>query len=221
MIRVLRSARHSAVKARSQATNQLKALLVTAPEDLRHRLRTIPTKELLATCARFRLGGDPENVRTATRFALRSFAAVIETLSEEIAELDAQMDRLVAEVAPGLISRPAIGTHHAATLLVLAGDNPERLNAEASFASLCGVSPIEASSGKVGEAFADRWSNRDANRALHVIAGCAWAATGAPGTTSHDAPQGQEQAGDHALPEALVARECPRQGRSACPGWSP
>ena len=169
MIRVLRSARHSAVKARSQAANQLQALLVTAPEDLRHRLRRSPTKELVATCARFRLGDDPEDVRTATRFALRSLARRHVALSEEIAELDAQMDRLVAEVAPELISRPAIGTHHAATLLVLAGDNPQRLDTEASFASLCGVSPIEASSGKVVRHRLNRGGNRDANCALHMI----------------------------------------------------
>ncbi len=50
MIRTLRSARHSAVKARSQAANQLKALLVTAPEELRHRLRKLPSKELVASC---------------------------------------------------------------------------------------------------------------------------------------------------------------------------
>jgi transposase len=62
MVRVLRSARQSAVKARSQAANQLQALLVTAPEDLRHRLRQLPTKELVATCARFRLGSDPHEV---------------------------------------------------------------------------------------------------------------------------------------------------------------
>jgi len=169
MIRVLRSARRSAVKARSQAANQLQALRVTAPEDLRHRLRQLPTKELVATCARFRLGSDPDDVRTATRFALRSLARRHEILSEEIAELDAQLDALVAEVAPGLISRPAIGTHHAATLLVLAGDNPERLNNDASFASLCGVSPIEASSGKVVRHRLNRGGNRDANRALHMI----------------------------------------------------
>jgi transposase len=72
MNRVLRSARQSAVKARSQAANQLQVLLVTAPEDLRHRLRQLPTKELVVTCARFRLGSDPDDVRTATRFALRS-----------------------------------------------------------------------------------------------------------------------------------------------------
>lgn len=75
MIRVLRSARRSAVKARSQAANQLRALLVTAPEDLRHRLRQLSTKELVATCcARLRLGSDPDDVHTATRFALRSLA---------------------------------------------------------------------------------------------------------------------------------------------------
>jgi transposase len=149
MIRTLRSARQSAVKARSQAANQLKALLVTAPEELRHRLRELPTKELVATCARLRPSDDPDNIETVTRFALRSVARCHEDLSEEITQLDAQLDRLVAEVAPGLISLPALGTHHAATLLVVAGDNPERLRSEASFASLCGVSPVEASSGKV------------------------------------------------------------------------
>jgi transposase len=169
MIRVLRSARRSAVKARSQAANQLQALLVTAPQDLRQRLRRLPTKELVVTCARFRLGGDPEDVRTASRFALRSVARRHEALSEEIAERDAQLGRLVVEVAPGLICRPGIGTHHAATLLVLAGDNPERLNTEASFASLCGVSPIEASSAKVVRHRLNRGGNRDANRALHMI----------------------------------------------------
>jgi transposase len=81
------------VKARSQAANQLQALLVTAPEDLRHHLRQLPTKELVATCARFRLGSDPEEVRTATKFALRSVARRYEALSREIAELDAQLDQ--------------------------------------------------------------------------------------------------------------------------------
>ena len=83
--------------------------------------------------------------------------------------MDAHLHRLVAETAPGLTSLPAIGTHHAATLLVLAGDNPERLNSEASFASLCGVSPVEASSGKVVRHRLNRGGNRDASRALHMI----------------------------------------------------
>ena len=170
MIRVLRSARQSAVKARSQAANQLQALLVTAPEDLRHRLRQLPTKELVATCARFRLGSDPDEVRTATKFALRSVARRYEALSREIAELDAQLDQLVAQAAPELVSLPGIGTDHAATLLIVAlKTTPRGLRSEASFASLCGVSPIEASSGKVVRHRLNRGGNRDANRALYMI----------------------------------------------------
>jgi transposase len=169
MIRVLRAARRSAVKAKSQAANQLQGLGVTAPEKLRDRLRALPTKELVAVAVRFRPGGDPIDVEAATKLALRSVARRYEALSEEIAGLDVQLDRLVREVAPELISLPAIGTDHAATLLLVAGDNPERLGSEASFASLCGVSPIEASSGKVVRHRLNRGGNRDANRALHMI----------------------------------------------------
>ena len=169
MIRTLRSARCSAVKARTQAANLLQAMLVTAPEKLRHGLRGLSTKELIAVAARFRPGGDPEDVQTATKFALRSVARRHQALSEEIAELDAQLKRLVAAAVPELIRLPGVGINHAATLLVLAGDNPERLKSEASFASLCGVSPIEASSGKVVRHRLNRGGNRDANRALHMI----------------------------------------------------
>ena len=169
MIRVLRSARQSAVKARSQAANQLQALLVTASEDLRHRLRQLPTKELVATCARFRLGSDPDEVRKATKFAIRSVARRYEALSAEIVKLEVHLDRLVAQAAPELISLPGIGTENAAPLLIVAGDNPTRLRSEASFASLCGVSPIEASSGKVVRHRLNRGGNRDANRALYMI----------------------------------------------------
>jgi transposase len=169
MVRVLRTARRSAVKARTQAANQLRGVLVTAPEAMRHRLRGLSTKELVAAAARFRPGDDPEDVDEATRFALRSVARRYHYLSEEIAELDAQLCRLVAETAPELTSLPGVGTDHAAALLVVAGDNPERLGSEASFASLCGVSPVEASSGKVVRHRLNRGGNRDANRALHLI----------------------------------------------------
>jgi transposase len=169
MIRTLRSARRSAVKARVQAANLLQAMLVSAPEKLRQRLRGLPTKELVAVAARFRPTRDPEDVEAATKFALRSVARRHVALSEEIAELDAQLDRLVAEAAPELVRLPGVGTNHAATLLVLAGDNPERLGSEASFANLCGVSPVEASSGKVIRHRLNRGGNRDTNRALHMV----------------------------------------------------
>ncbi len=169
MIRVLRAARRSAVKARTQAANQLRGIRVTAPEALRQRLRGLSTKELVAVATRFRPGGDPGDVETATKLALRSVARRYQALSVEVSKLDAQLDRLVTEAAPQLVSLPAIGTDHAATLLIVAGDNPERLGSEASFASLCGVSPVEASSGKVVRHRLNRGGNRDANRALHLI----------------------------------------------------
>jgi len=169
MIRALRAARRSAMKARTQAANQLQGLRVTAPEELRHRLRGLSTKELVAVTARFRLRDVPHDVAAATKFALRSVARRYEALSAEIAELDAQLDRLVRQVAPELVALAGLGTDHAATLLIAAGDNPQRLRSEASFASLCGVSPVEASSGKVVRHRLNRGGNRDANRALYMI----------------------------------------------------
>jgi transposase len=169
MIRALRAARRSAMKARTQAANQLQGLRVTAPEELRHRLRGLSTKELVCVAARFRLADDPRDVPSATKFALRSVARRYEALSEEIAELEAHLDRLVGQAAPELVSLPGIGTDSAATLLIVAGDNPQRLRSEASFASLCGVSPIDASSGKVVRHRLNRGGNREANRALYMI----------------------------------------------------
>ncbi len=162
MIRALRVARRSAMKARTQAANQLQGLRVTAPEQLRHRLRGLSTKELVSMAARFRLGGVPRDVPTATKFALRSVARRYEALSAEVVELEAHLDRLVAQAAPELVSLPGIGTDNAAALLIVASDNPQRLSSEASFASLCGVAPIEASSGKVVRHRLDRGGNRKA-----------------------------------------------------------
>ena len=169
MIRALQAARRSAIKARTQAANQLQGLRVTAPEELRHRLRGLSTKQLVSVAARFRLGDCPSDVPTATKFALRSVARRYEALLAEIVELDAHLDRLVAQAAPELVSLPGIGTGNAATLLIVAGDNPQRLRSEASFANLCGVSPIEASSGKVVRHRLNRGGNREANRALYMI----------------------------------------------------
>jgi transposase len=169
MIRALRAARRSAMKSRTQAANQLQGLGVTAPDELRHRLRALSSKELVSVAARFRIADDPRDVASATKFALRSVARRYEALSAEIAELDTQLDRLVRQVAPELVSLAGIGTDNAATLLIVAGDNPKRLRSEASFASLCGASPVEASSGKVVRHRLNRGGNREANRALYMI----------------------------------------------------
>jgi transposase len=91
MIRALRAVRRSAMKARTQAANQLQGLRVRAPEELLHRLRGLSTKELVAVAARFRIGDDLRDVPSATKFALRSVARRYEALSAEIAELDAHL----------------------------------------------------------------------------------------------------------------------------------
>lgn len=91
-----------------------------APEQLLNRLRNLSTKELVRVTSRFRLGGEPHDVPTATRFALRSVARRYQILSAEIEELEAYLDRLVAQAAPELVSLAGIGTDSAATLLIVA-----------------------------------------------------------------------------------------------------
>ena len=170
-LRVLRVARRSAVKARTQAANQLHALLSTAPEGLREGLRGLPTKHLAAKAARLRCAAlDPVDPAAATKFALRSVARRYRDLSEEIAELETHIERVAREAAPELTALDGVGPDTAAALLIAAGDNPERLKSEASFAHLCGAAPVPASSGKVVRHRLNRGGNRDANRALHVVA---------------------------------------------------
>ena len=98
MIRVLRAARRSAVKARAQAANQLKGMLITAPEDLRTELRGLTVAKLVRRAARFRPGDLPEDTTSATKFALRSIARRHQQFSEELKELDGQLSRLGFEV---------------------------------------------------------------------------------------------------------------------------
>src|SRR5215218_8256278 len=169
MVRTLHVVRRSALKARTQAANQLRALLVTASEELRAKLRGLSTAKLVATAARFR-PGDPKDLRAMTKLAMRSVARRHRRLSEEILELEGQIARLVAEAVPALAALRGVGTDTAASLLVAVGDNPERLKSEASFAHLCGVAPVPASSGKTVRHRLNRGGNRDANRALHVLA---------------------------------------------------
>jgi transposase len=168
-IRALRVARSSAIKARSQATNQIKALIVTGPPELREQLRDLRTPMIVAACARLRPGqrlGDPEH---ATKTALRRLARRHQQLSEEIAEADHELNQLVHDVAPGLHALPGVGPEVAGQLLTSAGDNPERIRSEAAFAHLCGVAPIPASSGRVHRHRLNRGGDRGANNALYVV----------------------------------------------------
>lgn len=169
-LRVLRTTRKTVMKFRRAALQQLHNTIVAAPEDLRDELRHFTRMKLLRTCAAWRpnMTGyrDPT---VATKIAIRSLCRRVLEINDEIAELDSLIKPLVAELAPTLIALEGIGTECAGELLVTAGENPERLRSEASFAMLCGASPIPASSGKTQRHRLNRGGNRQANSALHMI----------------------------------------------------
>jgi transposase len=169
-IRVLRAARRGAVKARTAASNALQQSVVTAPEPLRAQLSGLTTRELVDTAARLRITGDVSDPTQATKLAMRRLARRIQQLTEEIGEADADLRELLTRTAPSLLSQFGVGTEVAGQLLVTAGDNPERLRSEASFAALCGVSPIPASSGRTDRHRLNRGGDRAANSALYTVA---------------------------------------------------
>jgi transposase len=167
-IRVLRVARRSAVKACTQAANQMSALIVTAPEELRVQLVDLNSRQQVQTCAKFRrvTSGDPLH---AARTSLRCLAQRRLNLEFEIEELTASIRVLCAATNPALMGALGVGPDVAASLLVAAGDNPERMRTDASFAALCGASPVEASSGKTVRHRLNHGGNREANNALWRI----------------------------------------------------
>ena len=168
MIRMIRSAKESAVKARTQALNQMKALVVTAPAELREILNGLPTSALTTQCARFRLGR-VDNPMAAAKYAHRSLARRFRQLSKEVQDLEAKLESLTRAAGPALVNVFGIGPDTAAALLIAAGSNPQRLRSEAAFASLCGVSPIPASSGKTNRHRLNPGGDRQANAALYRI----------------------------------------------------
>lgn len=169
-IRALRVTRRSAVKARTQAINQLRALLLTGPAELREQLRGLTAGTLIDTCAGLRPTADLVDPVQATKAALRRLARRHQQLSKEIRELDAELAPLVTTTAPGLLTLPGVGVEVAGQLLTTAGDNPDRMRSEAAFAHLCGVAPIPASSGRTNRHRLNRGGDRAANTALHTIA---------------------------------------------------
>jgi transposase len=170
-IRLLRVARRSAVKARTQAANQLHAVVDTAPAELRERLGSVNTEQLIAVAARFHRC-HPGTPTAAARLTLRTLARRWQGLADEITTLDAHLDELTAETAPTLRALNGVGPQNAAILLVAAGDNPDRMHSAASFAALCGASPIDASSSRQQRHRLNRGGDRQANCALYNIVMC-------------------------------------------------
>jgi transposase len=166
MIREIKIARDTAVKARTQAIITLKTLIVTAPDDLRQELQPLSKARLRDRCAGLR-PGKIDTPSAAAKHALRALARRWQNLENEIKDHDRLLDTLTAQTAPGLREAFGIGVDVAAEMLVLAGDNPKRIRSEAAFAKLCGASPIPASSGVTQRHRLNWGGHRQANSALY------------------------------------------------------
>jgi transposase len=169
MIRHLKVARDTAVKARTQAMLALKAIIVGAPAALRERLDTIRgTMALVRHLASLRPG--PLTTTTASaKASLRAIARRWLDLDAEVRSHDTHLHRLTERCAPEMVAAHGMGTVTAAEMLVLVGDNPERIRSEAAFAKLCGACPIPASSGKTSRHRLNPGGHRHANAALHRV----------------------------------------------------
>jgi transposase len=190
MIRVLRVARTSAVKARAVALTQIKAVITTAPEPLRSELRHLNGAALLTRCRELepRRGPAPQpsphakrpprpgrltDPTAATTATLTRLAHRIHDLDDELRDIADDLDELTTETAPTLTALFGVGTDTAGQLLTTVGDNPDRIRTSAAFAMLCGVAPIPATSGKTTNRHRlNRGGDRAANASLHRIAIC-------------------------------------------------
>lgn len=168
MIRMFKLAKASALKARTQTINQLKAVIVAADPALREELAGLSNTKLFRRCAQLE-PATPIDVTSAAAYTLRLLARRIHELTAEIYDLEQRITAAVTMHTSALLERPGIGPDSAAAMLITAGDNPDRLHSEASFAALCGASPIEASSGKTQRRRLNRGGDRQANAALYRI----------------------------------------------------
>ncbi|MFE2993148.1 IS110 family transposase [Streptomyces sp. NPDC059262] len=167
-IRMFKMAKSSAIKSRTQAINQLKAVLVSADPVLREALTGLSNSKLIRRCLELEVA-DGIAPATAARHTLRLLARRIQHLTQEINDLTTRISTAIGAFAPKLLERYGVGPDTASALLIAAGDNPDRMGSEASFAALCGASPVEASSGKTQRRRLNRGGDRQANSALYTI----------------------------------------------------
>ncbi|MGC5026485.1 IS110 family transposase [Tsukamurella sp. DT100] len=169
MLRMLRSTRASAVRARSIAITSLQNLLVTAPQEVRDRLSGLAPRQLVRTCAQLKAADILTTPTDSTLSALNALAIRYQNLDDEAVQLARHIHTHAQRACPALMELHGVGPETAATLLVAFGDNRDRITSDAAFAKLCGAAPLQASSGKTVRHRLDRGGNRQANRALHTV----------------------------------------------------
>jgi transposase len=167
-LRVLLTTRRNALTARTAASNQLKALLVGAPDELRAQLRCLTTTKQIAVCAKLRDRPSMSLEHRMTVASLRSTARRVQLLQAEVDEFQLHLGRLVTAIAPWLLELYGVGPVGAAQILV-SWSHAGRFRSEAAFAALAGTNPVPASSGQVTRHRLNRSGDRQLNRALHTI----------------------------------------------------
>jgi transposase len=167
-LRLLLRTGEGAVTARTEATNQLRAAIITAPAELRERLSGLTRSQLVKACRRLRPAADHAE-QAAYVLAARGLAERIRQLTLEADQLEQQLTRRLQAQQPALLERRGVGPIIAAQL-VISWSQRGRLRSEACFARLAGVAPIPAQSGQTSRHRLDRGGDRDLNRALHTLA---------------------------------------------------
>lgn len=167
-LRVLLAARRSAITARRIAQQQLRALLITAPDELRQQLAPLKRDRLITRCAALRLPRQAPRELRATILALRSCARRAKLLETEANALRGELIACIHELAPHLLEEPGIGPISAAQILA-SWSHPGRVRSEAAFARLAAAAPIPASSGSITRYRLDPGGDRQLNYALHTI----------------------------------------------------
>jgi transposase len=169
-IRMIKIPRDAAVKDRTRAYSQLRDLATTAPAPIHDELITMTGRQRVRRAASYR----PDQTRLhepaqAAKQALRALARRIEDLNAEITEADQTLTALTHQAVPTLLAMPQVGVQTSAQLIITAGENITRMRTEATFAKLCGVAPLPASSGKTQRHRLNRGGDRHANSALYMI----------------------------------------------------
>lgn len=169
-LRALHLARRSAIKHRTAVINQIKAMLISAPDTVREKYRGSTTLKMIEAIARCRPDAQADPWAQSVLTAAKMLAQRVQFLESQAEALGAQIDAIVTDANPGLRAAYGVGADTAAQLLITAGANPHRLHSEAAFAALCGVAPVPASSGKTNRHRLSRGGDRAANNALFRIA---------------------------------------------------
>jgi transposase len=170
-LRLVLTTRQAVLVSRTKAINELKSLIVVAPEHLRAGLRGRSLAKQLAFIEALRAPVGATVEHRVTVLGLHSIAARIRFLQRQTAELDPELTELIAQhpAGPALLTEPGVGPVVAAQLLV-SWSHRGRVRNEAAFAALAGTSPLEASSGQRTRHRLNRGGDRDLNRALHTVA---------------------------------------------------